>query len=314
MIYEYRNNSNLNKARENNNDEYYTQLCDIEKELSHYLDKFKDKVVYCNCDNPKNSKFWEYFHKHFSVLGLKRLTATFYSENAFCAEYYGGNDEDINCYDTRSISGNGDFRGRECVEILKESDVVVTNPPFSLFVSFVNLLIDNHKQFLIIGNKNAITYSDFSELIVNNKIWIGYEYPAEFDTPNGTTKSIRGLSYWFTNIDIDKRHKEIELSCQYTPDKYPKYDNYDAINVNKIKEIPKDYMGIMGVPITFLKQYNPNQFEILGITKRKNDPYRIKVYTSEIGRQFYILNSSPVILESGKYKPLYSRILIRRII
>lgn len=194
MIYEYRNNSNLNKARENNNDEYYTQLCDIEKELSHYSDKLRNQIVYCNCDNPKTSKFWEYFHKHFSTLGLKKLTATFYSENSYCAEYFGGNDENINYYDIKNISGNGDFRSRECIEILKESDVVITNPPFSLFVSFVNLIIEHNKSFLLIGNKNAITYSDFSNLIISNKVWIGYEYPVEFDTPDGSTKIIRGLS------------------------------------------------------------------------------------------------------------------------
>jgi hypothetical protein len=262
-------NKNLHAAKINKNDEFYTQISDIEKELGHYKNYFKDKVVFCNCDDPRESHFWKYFSLNFEFLGLKKLIATHFDphEPTYKLEIVRdiNNDGKINNLDTvkTSLTQSGDFRSPECIEILKEADVVVTNPPFSLFREYIAQLVEYDKKFLIIGNMNAITYKETFGLIKNNKIWLGYCSPQNFLQPDGTMKL--SLTRWFTNLDVRKRHEDIILYKHYTSEEYPKYDNYDAINVNKVKEIPMDYGGVMGVPITFLDKYNPDQFEILGI-------------------------------------------------
>lgn len=263
-------NANLHKAKTAKNDEFYTQLSDVSKELMHYKEHFKDKVVFCNCDDPSWSAFWKYFHLNFSHLGLKKLISTHYDREkpTYKMEYEGGNDNDVEVGTITPLEGNGDFRNAECIELLKQADIVVTNPPFSLFREYVAQLMEYEKEFLIIGNKNSITYKEFFPLLKDNKVWIGYESPAEFDTPEGITKKINGLSRWFTNLDIKKRHEKLILWKNYTPEEFPTYDNYDAINVDKVSDIPCDYDGVMGVPITFLDKYNPEQFEIIGMTQR----------------------------------------------
>jgi hypothetical protein len=184
-------------------------------------------------------------------------------------EYTGGDDNDIKVGIKSPLEGNGDFRNQECLDLLDESDIVVTNPPFSLFREYVSCLVEHNKKFLIIGNMNAITYKEFFPLIKNNKVCIGYNNPSEFDTPNGMTKKVQGR--WFTNLGIQKRHEKLILWKNYTPDEYPHYDNYDAINVDKVDQIPCDYDGNMGVPITYLDKYNPDQFEILGLLQSSTD-------------------------------------------
>lgn len=266
-------NSNLASAKKEKNDEFYTQLVDVSKELSNYSAFFSGKVVLCNCDDPEWSNFWIYFHQNFSDLGLKKLISTHYNIDgtpSYKMEYDGGNDIDIKCWKQTSLKGNGDFRSRECIEILKQADIVVTNPPFSLFREYVAQLMEYEKKFIIIGNKNAITYKEFFPLLKDNKVWIGYTSPNEFLLPDGSiTKQVTGLTRWFTNLDIQKRHEPLvdELQYQYSRhlDWYKKYDNYDAINVDKVVKIPYDYMGVMGVPITFLDKHNPDEFEICGM-------------------------------------------------
>ena len=290
-------NVNLNKAKAAKNDEFYTQLTDVSKELMHYKQNFKDKTVLCNCDDPTLSAFWKYFHLNFSALGLKKLISTHYDKTqpTYKMEYTGGNDNDIEVGVKTSLDGNGDFRNQECLDILDEADIVVTNPPFSLFREYVAQLMEYKKKFIIIGNKNAVTNKDFFPLLKDNKVWIGYNSPAEFNTPEGVTKKINGLSIWFTNLDIKKRHEKIVLWKTYTPEEYPLYDNYEAINVNKVAEIPVDYNGIMGVPISFMSKYNPEQFEIVGEFNHGSD-------------NIFDL-AKPII--NGK--ELYPRIAIRRI-
>jgi hypothetical protein len=196
---------------------------------------------------------------------------------------------------------------------LKEVDIVVTNPPFSLFIPYVEQLIKYNKKFLIIGNKNAITYKEVFPLIKDNKLWLGYTSPKEFIQPDGDEpKSMTGLTRWFTNLEIKKRKEDLLLYKKYNAKDYPKYDNYDAINVDKVKNIPMDYYGVLGVPITFLDSYNPNQFEILGITQRNDDPYKIKYYTTNEYHNANDLNARGVILVNGKPKSVYARILIKR--
>lgn len=260
-------NNNLHKAKTAKNDEFYTQMIDIEKELQHYKEHFKDKTIYCNCDDPKQSNFWKYFHLNFNHFGLKKLIATHFHETepTYKIEYTGEDDNDCNIGVVTSLKTNGDFRSHECIELLQESDIIVTNPPFSLFREYIAQLIEYDKKFIVIGNKNAITYKEFFPLLKNNQVWIGFNSPAEFKTPDGTTNKINGLSRWFTNLDIIKHHEFLDLIEKYTPEKYPKYDNYDAINVDKVLDIPVDYDGVMGVPITFMDKYNTEQFEILGL-------------------------------------------------
>ena len=258
-------NVNMCKARKAKNDEFYTKLEDVSKEMMYYTEHFKDKIVLCNCDDPKWSAFWRYFHLNFSALGLKKLISTHYDENepTYKMEYTGGDDDDIEVGIKTPLEGNGDFRNQECLDLLDESNIIVTNPPFSLFREYIAVLMEHEKKFLVIGSKNAITYKNFFPLLKNGDVWIGYNSPSEFDTPNGLTKKVQGLCRWFTNLGIAKRPEKLILRKKYKTDEYPKYDNYDAIEVSKVSDIPVDYDGVMGVRITFLDKYNPYQFEIL---------------------------------------------------
>lgn len=285
---------NLHKAKVSKNDEFYTQLSDIERELKHYKAHFKDKVVYCNCDDPRISNFFHYFSYNFERLGLKKLIATCYknqnmdifsqndSERAIYLEYY-GNSNQSNAPNPHEIqvnhlNGDGDFRSEECIELLKQSDIVVTNPPFSLFREYVSQLIEYDKKFIIIGHQNSITYKEIFKLIKDNKMWLGYgfhrnmthfinkhyvDYATDADHREGMIR-VSGV-VWYTNLDISKRHEDIILYKQYNQNDYPKYDNFDAINVDKTKDIPMDYSGYMGVPITFVDKYNSDQFEIIAL-------------------------------------------------
>lgn len=274
-------NSNLHRAKEAKNDEFYTQLSDVENELVHYREHFRGKTVFCNCDDPTWSAFWKYFHLNFGFLGLKRLISTHYDkeQSTYMMEYLGGDDNDVSVGTKTPLKGNGDFRNEECLELLRQSDIVVTNPPFSLFREFVGTLMENGKKFVVIGNKNAVTYKEMFPLLRSDEVWIGYYSPSEFGTPSGTTKKINGLSRWFTNLDIKKRHDKLILYKHYSPEEFPKYDNYDAINVDNVSDIPLDYDGVMGVPITFRDKYNPEQFEIVAF--RKGEDGKDLVFTRE---------------------------------
>ncbi len=287
-------NTSFHIAKAKKNDEFYTQLTDIENELYHYRKHFENKIVYCNCDDPTVSNFFHYFSHQFETLKLKKIIATCYknqqmslfskhdSKRAIYLEYNGDKNDnrvpDINEIDVIPLKEDGDFRSKECVDLLKQADIVVTNPPFSLFREYVAQLIECHKKFLIIGNKNAISYKEIFPLIKDNKIWLGYTSKGGMSFMKKTQVNINGKidnkidlvsigAVWFTNLDYDKRHEDIILYKKYSESEYPKYDNYDAINVNKTKEIPMDYDGVMGVPITFMNQYNPDQFEILGLSR-----------------------------------------------
>ena len=325
-------NANLHKAKDAKNDEFYTQLTDVSKELMHYKQHFKDKIIFCNCDDPTWSAFWKYFHLNFSALGLKKLISTHYdkTEPTYKMEYTGGDDNDIEVGVKTPLEGNGDFRNKECLYLLDECDIVVTNPPFSLFREYVAVLMEHNKKFLIWGNNNAITYKEFFPLLKENKVWLGYianktcvfrlsdEY-TKWDEK--ITKQMNdGHKYGkchaisvFTNLDIQKRHEKIILWKNYTSEEFPDFDNYEGINVNKVTDIPCDYNGIMGVPITYLDKHNPEQFEILGITCRGYSPeYRTKLYDTEHYEKANDLNGSGCILVNGKPKMLYCRVLIRK--
>lgn len=275
-------NANLHKAKDAKNDEFYTQLTDVAKELMHYKAHFKDKIVLCNCDDPTWSAFWKYFHLNFAELGLKKLISTHYDreEATYKMEYTGGDDNNIEVGVKTPLEGNGDFRNKECLDLLDECDIVVTNPPFSLFREYVAVLMEHEKKFLIIGNKNAITYKEFFPLLKDDDVWIGCTNVKEFLQPDGSIKKFGNIG-WFTNLDVAKRHEKLILWKHYTEEEYPKYDNYDAINVDKVSEIPCDYDGVMGVPITFLDSFNPEQFEILGYTGGLGWNERNKVKTSK---------------------------------
>ena len=251
-------NSNLMQARRNKNDEFYTQLKDIENELQHYRNHFKDKVVYCNADNPKCSQFWRYFYDNFHELGLKKLTATYYGNNAEAFDYDG---KDLK---RKQLKGNGDFRSEESIALLEESDVVVSNPPFSLFREYIAHLEEHNKDFLIIGSMNAVTYKDVFPLLLNEEIYLGVNYGSfSFDTPVKDIKKGANVA-WYTNLQEPHRPL-LELTKEYNEELHPKYNDYDIINVDRVVDIPKDYDGVMGVPISFLTKHNPKQFEILGI-------------------------------------------------
>lgn len=307
-------NRNLNAARAAKKDEFYTQFSDIERELQHYLKHFRGKTVLCNCDDPYESNFFKYFALRFNQLGLKKLICTCYNGSpvqgnelmlqfddadsepkkiAYKVEITEVKDENGDgavdiadvCYllqndkNVLSTLQTGDFRSSECIELLKEADIVVTNPPFSLFREYVAQLIEYDKKFIIIGHQNAITYKGIFPLIKDNKMWLGYGFKglaSHFRSPykdiatasNHKENMIRVSGVvWFTNLDHNKRHEEMDLICRYSPDLYPKYDNYDAIEVSTTANIPMDYEGVMGVPITFLDKYCPDQFEILGCNR-----------------------------------------------
>ena len=313
-------NRQLTAARNTKNDEFYTQLTDIEKEMRYYRKHFEGKTIFCNCDDPFESNFFKYFVLNFNRLGLKKLIATCYTSSpiantqlslfdvigteeskqgkpykAIVTKVYDKTgDGGVDMFDVAELfksgeniltelDGDGDFRSSECLELLDESDIVVTNPPFSLFRQYVSTLIEHNKSFIIMGNKNAISYIDFFPLLMENKVWVGATslnggrwmiMPRDIDVKSSKAKinergeiilNVAGVC-WFTNLDIKQRHEEILLYKRYSPEEYPKYDNYDAINVDKIVDIPCDYSEVMGVPITFMDKYNPDQFEILGIT------------------------------------------------
>lgn len=291
-------NKLLQKAKKSKSDEFYTQLCDIESELQHYTNCFVNKVVYCNCDDPQISNFFRYFKDNFQKLRLRKLIASCFGDaeivhgnehaiqNAYYCEYE-GNDTPMNVV---NFEGNGDFRSTECIELLQQADVVVTNPPFSLFREFVTQIVHYNKQFLVIGNVNAITYKEIFDLIQNDRAWLGVNLGrgiSGFIVPEhyqlyGTEVKINedgqriiatNGCLWLTNLELNQRHEDITLKMEYTgnEDKYPKYDNCDGINVNRTQDIPKDYAGLMGVPITFLHKYNPDQFEIVKFRKGDDD-------------------------------------------
>ena len=267
-------NSNLRTAKRVKNDEFYTRYEDIELEVMKYRKQFKNKIVYLPCDDPaeKKSEFWSFFVNNFDAFGLKKLIATHYDENGKAYKIWidgdTSNDGYIDDGDAlqEDLIGNGDFRSPECIEILNECDIVCTNPPFSLFREFVSLLVTHKKQFLIIGNQNAFTYKEIFHLIHTDIIWTGYNMVKQFFQPDGSIKEF-GNVCWFTNMMTNKRNEEIILTKKYAdnPSAYPQYDSCEAIDVSRVVNIPSDYDGIMGVPITFLDKYNPNQFEILGL-------------------------------------------------
>lgn len=375
-------NTTLGAAKASKNDEFYTQFSDIEKELMHYRAHFRDKVVFCNCDDPYESNFFKYFALYFNALGLKKLIATCYDgspiaqqelplfadENnepkrkAYKVEISEVPDMDGNgatdLTDVKlllkssdhnvkaELKGNGDFRSTECIELLKQADIVVTNPPFSLFREYVAQLMKYDKKFLVIGNMNAVTYKEIFPLIKENKMWLGvtrqgtgsmwFKVPSDFPVKSGQKieNGIRfqtiGNTAWFTNLDHSRRHEELILIKHYTPEEYPHYDNCDSIETGNVNDIPCDYDGIIGVPITFLGKYNPDQFEIIGITKtwygfadktypkqiqvskdgkrsevtKLNDGATIKLSEVPRGETYYIVNGEI-------FTQLYARVLIR---
>lgn len=345
-------NSQLSAAKKAKNDEFYTRMTDIEHELVHYKDHFKGKVVPCNCDDPFESNFFKYFALNFTRLGLKKLIATCY-EGSAVAEYRDGKakpykavvttvhdttgDGGVDMEDVRNLfelgenelvelEGNGDFRSEECLALLDEADIVVTNPPFSLFREYVAVLMEHQKKFVIMGNINAVTYKEFFPLIKDGLVWPGASFnkTMEFILPDDYQKWNYRMAdgrkvgkvptiAWYTNLDVKKRHEEMILVKRYTPEAYPHYDNYDAIEVSKVVDIPCDYAGVMGVPITFLGKYSPDQFEIIGMAKRgAGDPaLKSHVYTKDEYPNYSDLNATPTLWVDGRLKNTYPRILIR---
>ena len=349
-------NQNLNIASKAKKDEFYTQLPDIENELRHYKKHFRDKTVFCNCDDPYESNFFKYFAMNFNALGLKKLIATCYAGSPVAERQLSLFDEESETKTKTSVphkivitevtdlngdgatnladvewlikndknvltrlEGDGDFRSEECIELLKEADIVVTNPPFSLFREYVAQLIKYDKKFLIVGNQNNVTYKEVFPLLMGNVLWLGFnsggqsfEVPLDFERKNTYFENGRkfakfGNICWFTNLDHDKRHEKLDLWKNYSPDLYPRYVNYDAINVDKTIDIPCDFDGQMGVPITFLDKYNPDQFEIIGISLELAG---MSVIKKRLGR----LDGGPrlYIEQNGELKRMYERILIRK--
>ena len=320
-------NRSLHAANRAKQNEFYTQLSDIEKELKHYRKHFLGKTVYCNCDDPTISNFFRYFHLNFAKLGLKRLMTTCYKnqqpdlfskhnmETAAGLEYVGNHGTEPTIF---QLKEDGDFRSRECIELLKQADIVVTNPPFSLFREYIAQLVEYDKKFVVIGSMNAITYKEVFSLIKSDRLWLGHGPAGKdmlFDVPedyaeelvrnkkegsayrrvDGVIKGRLGNAVWFTNLDHKKRHEDLILYKKYSPDEYPKYDNYDAINVSKTADIPRDYAGEIGVPISFLDKHNPDQFEIIGmdrplITELTGKQSRFKIKGKEIFARIVIRN------------------------
>lgn len=272
-------NASLQRANKAKDDEFYTGYEDIEKELSLYAKQLKGKIIYCNCDDhygigkgtPK-SNFIKYLADNFEAFGLKKVIATHYEKDSPSTMYILSKDntgDGVICWEDIEeipLKGNGDFRSDECISLLKQADIIITNPPFSLFREYVAQLMEYHKKFLIIGNKNALTYKEIFPLIKDNKIWLGLNSPCNFIYDNKPTKQVNGLTRWYTNLPNSRRNEKLETGKKYHGFEamYPKYDNYNAINVDKTSDIPMDYDGVMGVPITFLDKYNPEQFEIVG--------------------------------------------------
>lgn len=277
-------NKNLNTAKKEKNDEFYTLYEDIEKEVINYTNHLKGKIIYCNCDNPQFSNFYKYFKDNFTILNIKHLYCSGYNKygNGYYGEY-NGTTEII-----KPLQDNGDFRSQECIDILKKADIVITNPPFSLFREYVKQLMNFNKKFLIIGNQNAITYKEIFPLIKNNELWLGLsmngsnrwfqapdnyvvkENVTGYKVENGKKHFLVNGVIWWTNINHTKTNKHLILTKKYNPEEYPQYDNYDAIEVSKVADIPIDYNGVMGVPITFLYKYCSTQFEIIKFRKGNN--------------------------------------------
>ena len=326
-------NSNLHSAKAEKNDEFYTQIADIERELLHYRHHFKDKVILCNCDDPRVSNFFKYFVLNFNLFGLKKLISTCYksknfdlfsqcdSEKAIYAEYTGSKDDHIPTNDEldfKEFKGDGDFRSAECIELLKQADIVVTNPPFSLFREYVMQLMEYDKKFIIIGNRNALTYKEIFPLIKDNRMWLGNGFQGgdayfkinesnKRQYADGVLDTEKNVVHfrnccWYTNLHITKRDEEIILFRHYAPQNYPSYDNYDAIEVSKVLDIPMDYDGIMGVPITFLDRHNPKQFEIIGATESEGKGFSNGLWHSESGIAQPMVNG----------KRVYKRIFIKK--
>ncbi len=345
----------LKDAKENKADEFYTALSDIEKELKHYRSQFKDKIILCNCDDPYESNFFKYFAMNFNYLGLKKLIATCYNGSpvAYTQLSIFDLDEDtpksdrvaykveitkvedmngdgaIDLADVEAmlqipgmvqrLEENGDFRSKECIELLKEADIVVTNPPFSLFREYVATLIEYNKKFVIIGNTGSVGYKEIFPLIKANKIRTGYTnfntgmffvVPDSYEKyhhidENGHKIARVSASCWYTNMDVKKHNEFLIMYKKYNPNDYPKYDNFDAINVNSYTEIPMDYDGYMGVPITFLDKYNPEQFEIIGLGTGDS--------AKEIGvTKNYRGRTDLAITQNGKSRCPFGRIIIRK--
>lgn len=320
----------LTAAKKAKKDEFYTQRVDIENELRHYKAHFKDKVVLCNCDDPRESEFFKYFVENFEALGLKRLIATCYKsqdvdlfskgecERAICQIYDGDTNGNMMLDDNevcvRYLEGDGDFRSAECIEILKQADIVVTNPPFSLFREYVAQLVKYEKKFLIIGHQNAITYKEIFPLFKENKIWLGFGFKGNAAHFRSRYKDVAAASdhregmirvsgvMWYTNLDIVKRHERFPLYKQYNPSDFPNYDNYKAIEVSKSADIPCDYDGVVGVPITFMDKYNPEQFEIVGATESEGKGFSCGLWDESSGVAQATING----------KRVYKRIFIRR--
>ena len=355
-------NKQLGRAKRAKEDEFYTQLSDIENELRHYKEHFRGKTVLCNCDDPRVSNFFHYFAYQFEALGLKRLITTCYKnqtpdlfsqhdcERAISLVYDGDKNgnrvpdpEEIGIHE---LQGDGDFRSPECIELLMQADIVVTNPPFSLFREYVAQLMQFGKKFLILGSQNNITYKEVFPLFIENRIWLGYKagdmafrVPADsepretrfWQDESGQKWRSFGNICWYTNLDIPKRHEELDLFRLFDPETYPRYDNFDAIEVGRVEDIPCDYYGSMGVPLTFLDKHNPDQFEILGITKTwfgmatKIYPEQIQVDKDGTEKRVSKLNDGAVIevaeppvgktyykVDGKTYIQTYPRILIRR--
>lgn len=349
-------NKNLNNAKIAKKDEFYTQLTDIERELQHYWQHFKDKVVLCNCDDPYESNFFKYFALRFNQLGLRKLICTCYNGspvqgNELMIDFGDFTDEPkkvaykVEITEVKDLNGDGavdlsdvqyllkndknvlstlktgDFRDPECIELLKQADVVVTNPPFSLFREYIGQLMKYEKKFLIVGNQGAIIYKEIFPYVINNKIWLGYGFKGgatHFVSPYEDVASasdhkkgmirVSGV-HWFTNLEIPKRNEFIDLVCKYSPEEYPSFDNYNAINVNKTADIPCDYEGIMGVPITFLDKYNPEQFEIIWQASGNTRASAPAEVLQSVGYTVHPEDRGGCGVVKGKRQ--YSRILIR---
>lgn len=370
------NNSQLTKARRAKNDEFYTQLTDIEKELRHYRRHFEGKVVLCNCDDPFESNFFKYFVLNFNRLGLKKLIATCYTGSPIANQQLSifdviGKEDDnsnkpykaivtkvydktgdggVDMFDVAELfksgenqlselQGNGDFRSTECLSLLAEADIVVTNPPFSLFREYVATLIEYGKKFVIMGNKNAITYKEFFPYLMNNKIWAGatslnggrwmiMPRAVEVESKKAKTNehgeiilNVAGVC-WFTNLDIKKRHDSLIMIKRYSPDEYENFENMDgAINVDKVVDIPMDYPGVMGVPVTFFEKYNPDQFEIVGCADADIVPDEWKGMSQKFVDLYYLQGNTGsykqgnrlacYISHAGEAKVPFKRVLIR---
>ena len=304
-------NSNLHVSRAGKTDEFYTDISMIENELRHYREYFKNKVVFCNCDDPAISNFWKYFQINFYMLGLKKLISTHYESDkpSYKLEIIRQDDKIgqlafLPDYVETPLTGDGDFRSPEAIQLLKEADIVVTNPPFSLFTDYIAQLRAFHKTFLVIGNLNAITYKEVLPSIMANEIWLGYnsghfwfKVPESYEAKktdfkideNGQKWRRMGNICWYTNLDTTQRHEKLTIFKNYSPEIYPKYDNYDGIEVSRVADIPCDYFGVIGVPITYMTRYNPDQFEIVDV------------------------KSSGLLLtkKDGTVKSMYKRVLIR---